>query len=363
MEHTLTDNILNKKELNRDDIKTLLLLNDSEDCEKLFNASSEIKKTFIGNKVHFRGLIEYSNICSKDCLYCGIRCGNKSKQTYELSDEEVMEAVRYAMDSRFGSVVLQSGEISSKPHTKRISRLIREIKHISNNQLGITLSLGEQTEDTYREWFEAGAHRYLLRIEVSNPALYRRLHPNNKNHDYQYRLDCLKLIKKIGYQTGTGIMIGLPYQTIDDLADDLLFIRNFDIDMVGMGPYIEHPDTPLFEYRHLLRPKKERFELSIKMIAVLRILMKDINIASTTALQALDKEGRERGLRAGANIIMPNITPVKYREGYKLYENKPGTDETPQETLKKLVLQIEKAGDVVAFDEWGDSRHFKGRNN
>jgi len=278
-----------------------------------------------------------------------------------LSEKEVLEAVNYAIEARFGSVVLQSGEISNRPHTRKITHLIKEIKQLSHNKLGITLSLGEQSEETYREWFEAGAHRYLLRIEVSNPKLYGRLHPNNKNHDYQLRLDCLKLIKKIGYQVGTGIMIGLPFQTIDDLVDDLFFIKDFDVDMVGMGPYIEHPSTPLYEYRHLLIPKKERFGLAVKMVAVLRILMKDINIASTTALQALDKQGREKGLMAGANIVMPNITPVFYREGYKLYEGKPGTDETPQQSLKKLEHQINKAGDTIAYDEWGDSHHFENR--
>jgi biotin synthase len=360
-QNKVLNEILHKSELTREELKYLLSLKDPEDRKTMFARAYSIKAALIGRKVNFRGLIEYSNVCSKDCLYCGIRCSNKKKQTYELSEEEVLDAVKYAIEARFGSVVLQSGEISNKPHTKKITNLIRKIKELSNNKLGITLSLGEQSEETYREWFEAGAHRYLLRIEVSNPALYSRLHPNNVKHDYQYRLDCLKLIKKVGYQVGTGVMIGLPYQTIDDLVDDLLFIKDFDVDMVGMGPYIEHPETPLYEYRHLLMPKKERFELALNMIAVLRILMEDINIASTTALQALDKEGREKGLMAGANIVMPNITPVIYREGYKLYEDKPGTDETPQQSLKKLESQINKAGDTVAYDEWGDSHHFENR--
>jgi biotin synthase len=358
MKNEMLNDILLKEKLDKSDLKYLLQLKDKTDREKLFERAYQIKSDLIGRKVNFRGLIEYSNICSKDCLYCGIRCSNKHKQTYELPEEEVLSAAGYALESKFGSVVLQSGEISSKSHTVRITGLLKKIKKLSNNKLGITLSLGEQDEDTYREWFDAGAHRYLLRIEVSNPELYKKLHPNNTKHDYRERLKCLDLIRKVGYQVGTGVMIGLPFQTIDDLVDDLIFIREMDVDMVGMGPYIEHEQTPLYEYRHLLIPRNERFEMALNMIAVLRIMMKDINIASTTALQALDKEGREKGLRAGANIIMPNITPVQYREGYKLYEDKPGTDETPQESLRKLEEQIAKAGDVVAYDEWGDSRHF-----
>ena len=339
----------------------MLLLTEPADRKQLFERAYQIKEELIGKKVYYRGLIEFSNICSKDCLYCGIRRSNKNNDLYEITDDEVIEAVKYAMDARFGSVVIQAGERSNKKHTRHITSLIRRIKEISNGNAGITLSLGEQDELTYREWFEAGAHRYLLRIEVSNPELYVKLHPNNKMHDFQQRLRCLQMIKDIGYQVGTGVMIGLPFQTIDDLVDDLMFMKDFDVDMVGMGPYIEHPDTPLYQYRKTLLPRKGRFNLALNMIATLRILMKDINIASTTALQAIDPLGREKGLKAGANIIMPNITPCRYRKDYQLYEDKPCVNENPDDCKDCLEKRIGFAGDIVAYDEWGDSRHFERR--
>lgn len=355
------EDILHKSELTRSDLKYLLQLSDSSDKKQLFERAYQIKEELIGKKVYYRGLIEFSNICSKDCFYCGIRKSNKNNELYQVTDDEVLEAVKYAMEAHFGSVVIQAGEISSKAHTQHVTSLIKRIKEISNGKAGITLSLGEQNEATYREWFEAGAHRYLLRIEVSNPNLYVKLHPNNKQHDFQQRIKCLQLIKDIGYQVGTGVMIGLPFQTIDDLVDDLMFMKNFDVDMVGMGPYIEHPETPLYQYRTDLIPRKERFNLTLNMIATLRILMRDINIASTTALQAIDPLGREKGLKAGANIIMPNITPCKYRKDYKLYEDKPCIDENPEDCKDCLEKRIGFAGDTVAYDEWGDSKHFENR--
>ncbi len=260
----------------------------------------------------------------------------KNAHRYEVTEDEVLEAARYAWENKFGSLVLQAGERSGKDYVRRIERLVKEIKEMSHGELGITLSLGEQTEETYRRWFEAGAHRYLLRIEVSNPELYHRYHPQNKIHDYEARLQALHLLRKVGYQVGSGVMIGLPFQTAEDLADDLLFLQEHDIDMVGMGPYIEHEDTPMYEYRDQLMPKMDRFYLSLKMVAILRIMMKDINIAATTAMQAIDPMGREKSLKVGANIIMPNLTPSRYREDYLLYEDKPCTDEDAEECKRCL---------------------------
>ena len=361
MNHKLKE-ILYQEELNRDDLLFLLSLQDEKDKKELYNRAYEIKEEKLGKKVYYRGLIEFSNICAKDCLYCGIRRSNKNVQRYELTDEEVIEAAKYVLEARFGSVVIQSGERSSKDFTERITRLLKQIKALGDGKIGITLSLGEQSAETYAEWFEAGAHRYLLRIEESDPQLYRKLHPDNLLHDYQARLDALSRIRNAGYQVGTGVMIGLPFQTIENLADDLLFFKNLDVDMVGMGPYIEHHDTPLYDFREGLMSRKERLDLTFKMIASLRILMKDINIASTTALQAIDPLGREKGLKAGANIIMPNITPGKYRENYLLYEDKPCIDENPDDCKECLEKRINFAGDNVAYEEWGDSIHFARRN-
>jgi len=335
-----------------------LLQCDGDEKRLLFKKGGEVKELIVGNKVYFRGLVEFSNVCDKDCYYCEIRNSNHSVRRYNLMDNEILEAARFADENKFGSVVLQAGENSSAAFADRITNLVRQIKQLSNGRLGITLSVGEQSESVYHRWFEAGAHRYLLRIETTNQLLYNRIHPNDPLHDFNHRMDCLHSLKKIGYQTGTGVMIGLPFQTTSDLANDLLFFQQFGIDMVGMGPYIEHSETPLFAFRHELLPIRERFDLSLKMIAVLRILMKDINIAAATALQAIDPLGREKGIKVGANIIMPNITPGFYRNDYSLYENKPCIDEEPAQCKGCLDARIALADGEIGYGEWGDSLHF-----
>jgi|SRR3989339_19087 len=353
--------ILNQKEFSKEDLVTMLSAK-GDDQKLLFAKAKEVKEREVGKKVYYRGLVEFSNICSKDCYYCGIRKGNNQVSRFNLSDDQILQAAEFAYKSSYGSFVMQSGEISSPAFTERIENLLREIKRLTNDELGITISLGEQTEETYRRWFDAGAHRYLLRIESSNRGLYQKLHPNDANHSFEKRLECLNTLKKIGYQTGTGVMIALPFQTLEHLADDILFMRDFDVDMVGMGPYIEHPDTPLYQYRNELIPLKERFELALRMIATLRIVMRDINIAAATALQAIDPIGREKAAKVGANIIMPNITPGLYRNSYKLYENKPCVDEEPQDCVQCLDVRIRLADAYIGYGEWGDSKHYFTRN-
>ncbi|MEI8115068.1 MAG: [FeFe] hydrogenase H-cluster radical SAM maturase HydE, partial [Bacteroidia bacterium] len=326
--------------------------------QQLFQRAQNVKFQTVSNKVYFRGLIEFSNICSKDCLYCGIRKSNEKVIRYEASDDEILEACRFAWINRFGSVVLQSGENSSPAFVQRINLLLLKIKEISNNELGITLSCGEQSLETYIQWHESGAHRYLLRIESSNPDLYRKIHPDNEFHSFERRLQALKDLKTSGYQLGTGVMIGFPFQTVEDLADDLLFFKQMDVDMVGMGPYIEHEDTPMYAFRHQLKTKQQRFDLALKMVATLRLLMPDINIAAATALQAIDPAGREKALTIGANILMPNLTPCQYRKEYQLYENKPCLDEDAELCRNCLEARIELAGCEIGYSEWGDSKHF-----
>lgn len=343
---------MDKQEISR------LLKTKGEDRNQLLKRSQDVKEKEVGRKVYFRGLVEFSNICSKDCLYCGIRKSNEKVVRYNASNNEILEACRFAWENRFASVVLQSGEISSPAFVKRIDNLLQKIKQLSNNELGITLSCGEQSRETYLRWFECGAHRFLLRIESSNPELYYKIHPENKRHSFQKRIEALHFLKETGYQVGTGVMVGLPFQTYEDLANDLLFFKKIDIDMCGMGPYIEHEDTPLYEYRNLLMPKQERFDLTLNMIAVLRLLMPDINIAAATALQAIDPVGREKALAVGANIIMPNLTPCNYRKEYQLYEDKPCLDEDAELCRNCLEARIELAGSEIGYDEWGDSKHF-----
>ena len=338
-----------------------LLQTEGEEFHQLTATALEVKHRFAGKQVYYRGLIEYSNICGKECFYCGLRAANHKNIRYVVTDDEVMEAVMFAWQKQFGSLVLQSGENNSQLNVHHITELVQRIHKATNHEMGITLSMGEQDEMTYREWFEAGATRYLLRIETSNEHLYRKIHPDDHKHDFAKRLQALHTLQKIGYQTGTGVMIGLPFQTIEDLADDLIFMSNLDIDMCGMGPYIEHSDTPLWQYRDLLLPNHERFNLSLKMIAILRIMMKDINIASTTAMQTLDPHGREKGIRAGANVVMPNLTPAKYRGSYLIYENKPGINSDTDETLAELERNIRNAGEEVAYGKHGTSRHYMNR--
>jgi biotin synthase len=349
--------LLEKNQYTIDDLVTLLCLR-GEDQQLLFERAAELKEKTVGNIVYFRGLIEFSNLCSKNCLYCGIRRGNTQVKRYNLTDDEILEAVHFAHNNRYASVVLQSGEITSGAFVRRIDKLLRRLHRETNSEMRITLSLGEQAEETYRRWYESGALRYLLRIETTNRELYQKIHPNNNLHSFDSRMQALNSLKKIGYQTGTGVMIGLPFQTHDDLANDLLFMRDFGIHMVGMGPYLEHANTPLIEHRHSLLPVPERFDLALRMIAVLRILMPDINIAAATALQAVDKMGREKGIKIGANVIMPNITPGKYRNSYKLYENKPCTDENADDCTSCLESRIKMTGNSIGFGNWGDSTYY-----
>jgi biotin synthase len=351
------DNIIKGAHLSREEIVYLLGLQGSEKT-RLFEHAARIKEEFVGKKVYFRGLIEFSNICLKNCLYCGIRHDNAMVKRYNLTDTEILDAARYASENNYASLVLQSGEVESENFTRRIEKLMHKIDRLSDGKLRVTLSCGEQDKDTYRRWFESGAHRYLLRIESSNPELYRKLHPRDGRHDHARRLECLTMLQETGFQVGTGVMIGLPFQGLDDLAGDLLFMQQIDIDMVGMGPYLEHEQTPFFEFQQYLLPREERFQLSLKMIAVLRIMMKDINIAATTALQAIDTMGREKAIMIGANVIMPNITPGKYRDDYLLYQNKPCTDENANDCKICLETRIALADNEIAYGEWGDSVHF-----
>jgi biotin synthase len=349
--------LLNQSKFSKSDIVSLLST-EGDDRTLLFKKSAAIKEKQVGNIVYYRGLIEFSNICGKNCYYCGIRADNKNVDRYNLTDAEILSAVQFAHLNRYASVVLQSGELANETFISRIENLLYQIKTTTNNEIGITLSLGEQTEQTYTRWMVAGAHRYLLRIESSNPDLYYKIHPQNQKHDFETRVNCLLSLKKLGYQVGTGVMIGLPFQTVNDLANDLLFMKELNIDMCGMGPFIEHSDTPMFQYSNLLETKEKRFDKALKMIAILRLMMPDINIAAATAMQAIDKMGREKAIKVGANIIMPNITPGKYRDSYKLYENKPCTDEEAEDCSSCLEARIALTGHEIGYGQWGDSKHF-----
>ncbi|MBE0676070.1 MAG: [FeFe] hydrogenase H-cluster radical SAM maturase HydE [Bacteroidales bacterium] len=352
--------ILDKEYHTREDLIELLT-SEGDERRLLFARAAEIKEKYVGRKVYYRGLIEFSNVCSKNCYYCGIRKGNRNLERYNLSDDEIIAAARFSLENNYASIALQSGELESDFFTSRVENLLKRIMEMSDNQLGITISLGEQTDEVYKRWMDAGARRYLLRIEASDPDLYMKLHPDDGNHRFSRRVECLKSLKSLGYQTGTGVMIGLPWQTPSHLASDIEFMRDMDIDMCGMGPYIEHADTPLIAQKDSLMPLIDRFDQSLKMIAVLRIVMKDINIAAATALQAIDPMGREKGVMVGANIVMPNVTPGKYRDSYKLYENKPCTDDSEDDCKGCLEARLGLANADIGYGEWGDSKHYARR--
>ena len=331
-----------------------------EDFDLLIKKADAVRNRFIGNKVYLRGVIEFTNQCTKNCYYCGIRKGNKNLKRYFMKKEDIVNSVRFASEKGLGSVVLQGGELSGDEYVSFIEDVIKEIKKV-DPEIMITLSLGEASFDDYKRWFDAGAERCLLRMETTNEELYKKWHP--KGHSFSERLKCLENIKKIGYQTGTGVLIGAPYQTVSDLAKDILFYKDFDIDMIGMGPYVIHYETPWgSEFKEWFDKKKKNiFELAIKMIAVARIVLEDVNITSTSALGALHPEGRVIGLKAGGNVIMPDITNPHYKEYYRLYENKPALKSPLEESLNSILKIIEKAGLIAAIGEQGTSLHYAKR--
>lgn len=313
-------------------------------------------KEAVGEKVYYRGLLEFSNICERDCNYCGIRKSNKKTTRFKLSKEEIMAVASWCAREGYGSLVMQSGERNGGEFVRFVEDAVRAIKKESVSEelpkgLGITLSCGEQSMETYQTWFNAGAHRYLLRIETTNPALFGRIHPASIS--LQRRKDCLAALKDVGYQVGTGVMIGLPGQSEEDLARDIDFFREYDVDMIGMGPYIPHRDTPM------RGGKAGSIELSLRMVAAARICMRDINIAAASALQAIDPMGREKALDFGANIIMPLVTPVEVRKHYRLYDGKPCANEQAADCRLCLSRRIESTGREIGFNEWGDSKHWR----
>jgi biotin synthase len=355
------DEILGNPDLDRDQIIRLLSADRVHEIEQIFSRAREIKKAHAGEKIYVRGLIELSNICRKNCLYCGVRKENHGVHRYDIPDAEVLAVVQKAAEEGYTSLVIQTGERTGQPFVQRIERLLKKIQGISGNGMRITLSCGEQTRETYRRWADSGAHRYLLRIETTNRGLFRKIHPCDGNHLYDCRLKALQSLKETGYQVGTGVMIGLPDQTVEDLADDLLFLKAINVDMVGMGPYIEHEKTPLYEDRDRLWSPEKRLEKSLLMVAVLRLLMKNINIAAATALDVLSPQGRIMAFNAGANVLMPNITPVKYREDYLIYQGKPVLLEA-MDLITRITSCI-PAEERIDLTLWGDSRNYILRNS
>ncbi|MBN1904059.1 MAG: [FeFe] hydrogenase H-cluster radical SAM maturase HydE [Deltaproteobacteria bacterium] len=355
------DEIIDNALFTEGNLVRLLSINDSGGMEYLCQKAYEIKTKYVGKTVYLRGLIELSNICRKNCYYCGIRKDNHAVNRYIMTKDEIIEAARLSWQLGYGSIVLQAGEVVSDTYADFIADVVKSIKQIANGGVGITLSLGEQTKEVYKLWRKAGAHRYLLRIETSDPEFYKCLHPDD--HSFDIRLACLNDLKEAGYIVGTGVMIGLPDQTLERLARDILFFRRIDADMIGMGPYIPHPATPLaVKTNGFADSRDERLNLSLRMIAVVRAVLKDVNIVSTTALQSINTTGCEVGLLAGANIIMPNVTDFKYKKDYILYENKPCIGEDAVLSKDRLEPRVRSIGEQIGYYKTGDPPHFIRRN-
>jgi biotin synthase len=356
------ESLLTQTQFSHQDIVTLLSLEEPDHIEQLRRAAEKVTFQYCSNLVYYRGIVEFSNTCTLDCHYCGIRRSNTRVGRFTLTKEEIVEAALWCANEGYGSVVLQSGERQNAGFVDFVEDIVRTVKTDSVSEtlpqgLGITLCVGEQIPEIYTRFYDAGAHRYLLRIETTDPDLFQQIHPETQSLDT--RLACLASLQDVGYQVGTGVMIGLPGQTLDMLARDVAFFRDFSIDMIGMGPYIRSKDTPLPGSQHV--DKSASFKLGLKMIAVSRLVCRDINIAATTALQAIEPNGREQGITFGANVTMPNLTPTEVRKDYQLYDGKPCIDESKGECRNCLLNRVRSVGREVGFNAWGDSRHFDAR--
>ena len=313
----------------------ILLLKDDEINEELFKAADRVRKEYVGDEVQLRGLIEFSNICKRNCLYCGLRVSNKNVNRYRLEPDTIIELARKAKGYGYKTVVLQSGE-DDYFTVEKVTYVIKEIKKL---KMAITLSIGEKTYEEYKAYRDAGADRYLLRIETTDKRLYEDMDPGM---DHENRKRCLDDLKEFGYEVGSGCLVGLPGQTIESLADDILFFKEIDADMIGIGPFIPNEDTPL---KH---SKGGNFNLSLKVMALTRLLLPDINIPATTAMETINPQGRIIALESGANVVMPNVTEGEARKWYALYPGKICVNDTPSHCRGCITGKIKGIGRDVA---------------
>lgn len=327
----------------QEDLVALLRCEDPEVVERLFAIADAKRKKYVGDAVHLRGLVEFSNFCRKNCLYCGLRKENKKLKRYRMSFEEIYALCERIANLGIKTIVLQSGE-DPWYEAKPFAHLIHRIKKLG---VAVTLSVGEREPWEYALWRDAGADRYLLKQETFDRELFARLHPDD---DYDERLRCQKVLKDLGYQVGSGNMVGLPGQTEESLALDVEKFREWDFDMIGIGPFIPHPDTPLGTFS--MDPERKCL-LTLKVLALTRILTRTTNLPATTALGTLVPGGRERGLRCGANVLMPNFTPSPYRTQYTIYPGKICVQEAWGSCLPCMERMVAKLGRTIATD-FGD---------
>lgn len=311
------------------------ILKDNSQNDWLFSLADKIRKENVGDEVHLRGLIEFSNICKRTCKYCGLRCENKDIDRYRIEPDDIIFYAQKAVDMGYKTIVLQSGE--DEYYSREI--LCKIIKGIKTLDVALTLSIGERSFDDYKAFKDCGADRYLIRIETTDKELYKKMHPHMS---FENRVRCLKDLGKLGYEVGTGCLVGLPGQTIESLANDILFFKEINADMVGIGPFIAHPHTPLKDCLN------GDFTLALKVMALTRILLKNINIPATTAMETLNQNGRIIALQSGANVVMPNVTTTEYRAKYEIYPNKICINENPSQCFNCVSGKIRSIGRSVS---------------
>ena len=330
--------------LTKEEWITLIDHRTPELAEYLFAQAREVQKLYYGNNIYIRGLIEFTNICKNDCFYCGIRKSNQNACRYRLTKDDILECCQIGYPLGFRTFVLQGGEDCYFTDAK-MTDIISSIKS-AYPDCAITLSIGEKSYDSYKALFEAGADRYLLRHETYAEEHYGKLHPHTLTA--KNRQQCLWNLKDIGYQVGTGFMVGSPYQTTENLADDMLFLKTLNPQMVGIGPFIPHHDTPFKSF------PQGSLELTLFMLALIRLMLPKVLLPSTTALGTIAPNGRERGILAGANVVMPNLSPKNVRKNYLLYDNKICTDSEAAEGIEQLKTQFRSIGYEISVSR-GDS--------
>lgn len=336
----LIDQLEEQKILSKEEFITLLYGCSNEDSEYLRERARITAIKQFGNKIYTRGLIEFTNYCKNDCYYCGIRRSNQCVQRYRLTKEEILSCCKEGHELGFRTFVLQGGEDGSYSDED----ILEIIKMIKNGfpDCALTLSIGEKSYESYRKYYEAGADRYLLRHETANDEHYSKLHPTNLS--LKNRKECLWNLKEIGFQVGAGFMVGSPYQTTENLTEDLLFLKELSPQMVGIGPFLPHHETPF------AKEEKGSLELTLVLISILRLMLPNSLIPATTALGTIHPNGREQGILSGANVVMPNLSPTSVRKNYALYDNKICTGDEAAECRHCLSQRMKKIGYELAVD-------------
>lgn len=344
----LADKLEEEHRLTRSEYLDLLKGMTPDSSALLAEKAVSARRAVYGDKVYVRGLIEFSNYCRNDCLYCGIRRSNSLPHRYRLSKEEILSCCRIGYEMGYRTFVLQSGE-DPYFNDQVMGEIISSIKRFFPDCC-ITLSLGERSRISYEALFQSGAERYLLRHETADPKHYKRLHPRELS--WEHRMNCIRELREIGYQVGTGFMVGSPFQTLENLVEELHFVETFRPDMCGIGPFIPHRDTPFRD------EPSGTLERTLYLLSIIRLIEPDILLPSTTALGTIDPLGREKGIAAGANVIMPNLSPGSVRKDYELYDNKICMDEEADQCGVCLSMRMLSAGCRIAVDR-GDRKYWR----